>query len=64
MNKSLTSFRITRLTFEGHNYLNAIRDNTIWAKTKEKLVSVGSSATIEIVSQLATSIAKKTLGIE
>ena len=54
---------IQRLTFEGHNYLNAIRDNTIWAKTKEALVSVGSSASIEIIGDVAKQKIKEVLGL-
>ncbi len=57
-------YRIDRLTFSGHEYLNNIRDNTIWEKAKDQLSKVASSASIEILGQIASSILKKSLGID
>jgi len=57
-------YRVQRLTFSGHEYLNNIRDNSVWQKTKETLSNVSSSASIDIIGSLATSIIKKSLGID
>ena len=59
----MDDFRVERLTFSGHEYLNNIRDNSIWQKTKEKLMAVGSSASVEIIGQVAGSYIKKSLGL-
>lgn len=35
--------RILRLTWEGHNFLDAARDDTVWNRSKERLKAVGQS---------------------
>jgi hypothetical protein len=42
----------TRLSWDGHDYLDAVRDPKIWRKTKEATDKVGSW-TFEIVIELA-----------
>lgn len=54
---------VKRMTMQGHEYLNSIRDETIWNQTLEKIKSVGSSMTLSMVQTLANAIAMKTLGI-
>lgn len=54
---------ITHLTSAGHDFADAIRNDTVWSKTKSKLVQVGSGASIQIVTQLAASYVKSMLGI-
>ena len=56
-------FYIRRLTYNGHEYLDSIRDETIWEKTKEKLAMVGGASTLVVVKELAVSISKNLLGI-
>jgi DNA-binding PadR family transcriptional regulator len=46
-----------RLTWAGHDYLDAVRDPKIWRKTKEASDKVGSW-TFELVKELAKGIAK------
>ena len=46
------SFRVYRLTFTGHDYLDAIRDNRVWAATKSELSKIGGSAAFDIVKEL------------
>ncbi|MGH1416462.1 MAG: DUF2513 domain-containing protein [Pelagimonas sp.] len=52
---------IRRLTPAGHDYLDAIRANGIWEKTKDTITEAGGSFTLEIVKNLAIGFAKKTL---
>lgn len=54
---------ITGITWRGHEFLDAVRDDTVWQKTKAKLTATGGSATLEIVTQVATSILKQMLGL-
>jgi hypothetical protein len=49
-------FAIFRLTWNGHDFLNSIKNNTVWEKVKKVLVSKGISATIEIAKAIASKI--------
>lgn len=57
------SFDIRRLSWEGHQFLDAIRDETTWAKTKKKVSESGVGMTFEVIKAVAVSITKETLGI-
>ena len=56
-------FYIYRLTWPGHEFLDAIRNESIWAKTKTVITDKGGSMTFDIVKGLALSYAKSGLGI-
>jgi len=57
------SFHIKRLSWEGHQFLDAIRDQGIWSKTKKKVAESGVGLTFELVKTVAVSVAKEALGI-
>jgi hypothetical protein len=42
------------LTYEGHQFLDNVRDNKIWSKTKAILSKIGG-ASLKIISSVATS---------
>lgn len=46
---------INDITFEGHQFLNNIRDNKVWGKTKTILSKV-SSVSISFVSSIASQV--------
>ena len=48
-----------RLTNSGHDYIEAIRDEGVWSKTKAAVAETGGSATLEIVKSLAMGFLKK-----
>ncbi len=48
-----------RLTKAGHDYLDAVRDEGIWAKTKAAVAETGGNATLEIVKKVALGFVKK-----
>ena len=50
-----------RLTNAGHDYLNAIRDEGIWSRTKAAVAETGGSATLELIKNIATGFVKKKL---
>jgi hypothetical protein len=58
------SFHIKRLSWDGHQFLDSIRDNGIWSKTKKKVTESGAGVTFEILKTVAISVAKDALGIE
>ena len=47
----------TRLTWEGHDFLDAVRDPEIWRKTKQGADAIGSFS-FDLVKQLATGLIK------
>lgn len=53
-----------RLTARGHDFLDAIRDETVWRKTQEKVASVGGGVSISILVAIATEFLKQKLGFE
>lgn len=53
---------INKLTWEGHEFLDNIRDQGIWAKTKKRLEGLPTVA-LNIVAELAKSEVKKKLGL-
>ena len=48
-----------RITNEGHDFLDAIRDEGLWQKTKDTVSETGGNATLEIVKALAIGFLKK-----
>jgi hypothetical protein len=54
----------TGLTWQGHDFLDACRDEGVWAKAKEKLKSLGGEVPLEVVKTVLIEIMKKqVLGI-
>ena len=47
------------ITFDGHDYLDAIRDDGIWQKTKTAVLETGGNATVEILKALALGFLKQ-----
>ena len=61
--KNIKDFLIYRLTSDGYDYLDSIREASIWKKTSDKLIQVGGSAALDVVKSLAISVVKDRLGI-
>ena len=53
-----------RLTWEGHEFLDSIRDDTVWKEVRGRLEKIGGQATIAVVKALAGSVAKNMLGLD
>ena len=47
-----------RLTSQGHDFIEAIRDKGIWEKTKEAVAETGGNASLEILKTLALGFLK------
>lgn len=57
---------INDITYNGHQFLESIRDNNVWKKTKAIASKIGAtsvSAITQIASSVVASIIKSTLGI-
>ncbi|WP_208348092.1 DUF2513 domain-containing protein [Pseudaestuariivita rosea] len=48
-----------RLTAAGHNYLDSMRDEGVWSKTKKAVAETGGNATLEIVKKIAVGFLEK-----
>ncbi len=46
-------FLAQSLTWEGHEFLDAIRSDTVWQKTKKTFIDQGMSMTFELVKVVA-----------
>ena len=54
----------TRLTWKGHEFLDAARNETIWRKTITKMKSAGASLPLPLIQEVLTSFLKKQVGLE
>ncbi|TYS25167.1 DUF2513 domain-containing protein [Bacillus subtilis] len=52
---------VSELTFKGHEFLDSIRDDEVWDKTKSVAAKVGG-ASLTIMTEIATSFIKTKLG--
>ncbi|MBI5043198.1 MAG: DUF2513 domain-containing protein [Nitrospirae bacterium] len=51
------NFLAQRLTWQGHEFLDAIRSDTVWNKTKTSFVKGGLSMTFDLVKEVAKDVA-------
>ena len=52
-----------RMTWKGHEFIDSIRDNELWAKVKKHVLKPTASWTISIVADYAKHEIKKHLGL-
>lgn len=50
-----SSILVSEITWEGHKFLDTIRDNQVWSQTK-KILSKVSSSSISFVSNVASQV--------
>lgn len=58
------SFQIERLTWEGHEFLNASRDDSTWLAAKEKLGDKAGSVTFSVLMSVLAAITLSQLGLK
>jgi len=58
---NLLRFRISKLTWDGHEFLDAIKSESIWKKTKEKIIEKGGAMTFDVVKAVALGLIKTSL---
>ena len=59
---SIGNVVVSKLTWEGHEFLDAIRDPDIWSKTKERAKGVASIG-LGLVWEIAKAEVKAKLGL-
>ncbi|MBM4034844.1 MAG: DUF2513 domain-containing protein [Planctomycetes bacterium] len=54
---------ITALTWKGHEFVEAARDDSRWERAKRMVADKGGSITFDLLKQLLTSLMKGALGL-
>jgi len=54
---------VRRITSQGHNYLDSVRNDSIWVKTKEKLKEVGDSLPLSLILKVAEALIAQKLSL-
>jgi hypothetical protein len=54
---------IKGLTWEGHEFLNAARNDTLWKRAKDQVTSKGGAMTLGILKAVLIEMGKKALGL-
>jgi hypothetical protein len=57
----VTHFHIWRLTWEGHEFLDSIRNDSIWQKTKDTFSHQGISMSFDMVKAVALKLCYEAL---
>lgn len=52
-----------RLTWAGHEFLDAARNETIWKKAGEKIKQSGVQVTVSVLEELLKKLLKESLGL-
>lgn len=59
----IQSVMLTSLTWNGHEFVDDIRSETIWGKLKKRLGDDASSTSLSVIKALAAALAKEALGL-
>ncbi|WP_158682887.1 DUF2513 domain-containing protein [Lactobacillus sp. CBA3605] len=51
------------LTWDGNEYLNNIRNTSVWEETKDKVKKSGLSVSLQVLGAVATAVVKNKLGL-
>lgn len=54
---------LSSVTWDGHDFLDAAKDNTVWEKAKKNVLSSGASFTFDLLKELLVLWAKGPLGL-
>lgn len=56
-------FSVGALTWEGHHFLDKIRENTMWNRTKNRIKENALPMTLEVIKTIATSLINDQLSV-
>ncbi|MCP8851784.1 DUF2513 domain-containing protein [Latilactobacillus sakei] len=54
---------IGNMTYDGHQFLDSIRNANVWQSTKDKIANFGSDLSLSLISQVAMSVIKSQLNL-
>lgn len=55
-NGQLLQFGVGRLTWDSHEFLNKIKSDTVWNKTKDTITAKGIPFVLDAVKEIATAV--------
>lgn len=58
-----TEWRIKRLTWQGHEFLDAAKNEPIWQKTKKLVQEKGGALTFDVAKAVLAQVALKQVGL-
>lgn len=58
----ILAYRIERMTWEGHDFLDAARNDTIWKKAKQKCLETTGGLAFDILKQCLVEFGKEAIG--
>jgi len=53
-----------RLTPAGHDFVDTMRDETVWKKVKEKTAKAGSSVALDVIKAVGQMVVRQMLGLD
>jgi hypothetical protein len=56
-------FHVWRLTWEGHEFLDSIRNDNMWNRTKSFITDKGASMSFDVIKNVALSFTNEALGL-
>ena len=62
-NGEIAATSTLRLTWTGHEFLDAARNDTIWKKAGEKIKQSGVQVTVSLLEELLKKLLKESLGL-
>jgi hypothetical protein len=63
VNKAANVVAITGLPWKGHDFIDAARDDTTWAKAKATILKHGASLSFDVLLEVLKAEGKKRLGL-
>ena len=54
---------VERLTWDGHQFINTVRDDTVWNRTSERIKSTVGTAAVEVWKATAEAVTRAMLGL-
>ena len=62
-NANRFEYRPRRLTWEGHEFLDAVRDDTVWKRAKSETLAKTGQLTFEVIKATLMGLARQGLGL-
>ena len=60
---SILKYWIDRMTWEGHDFLDAARNDTIWKKAKEKCLETTGGLAFDVLKACLVELGKEAIGL-
>jgi hypothetical protein len=61
--EKMAKIRIERITSPGHDFIRALKDDSVWSKTKKEVIDQGKAASIGMIVEYAKALAAEHLGL-